>query len=111
MTQSLVTKIVDNLQINVKDIHVRIEHQDNIEIENSFSLGITLQEIDLYTTDDQWNRVYLDRSKGNMQNLEMHKVLRIKNFGIYYKTNERNLIANITNSDIDAQTEERGSML
>ena len=46
-----------------------------------------------------------------MQNLEMHKVLRIKNFGIYYKTNERNLIANITNSDIDEQTEERGSML
>ena len=63
MTSSLITKIVDNLQINLKDIHVRIENEDTLEPENSFSLGITLQEIDLYTTDANWKRVYLDRTK------------------------------------------------
>ena len=65
MTSSLITKIVDNLQINLKDIHVRIENQDTLEPENSFSLGITLQEIDLYTTDEHWKRVYLDRTKAS----------------------------------------------
>jgi len=42
MTSSMVTKIVDNLQIRLEDLHLRVEHQDTIQTENSFSLGITL---------------------------------------------------------------------
>lgn len=57
------TKIVDNLQINLQDLHLRIEHEDTIQTENSFSLGITLQEIDLFTTDQNWERIYIDRTK------------------------------------------------
>lgn len=42
MTAGLITKIVDNIQINIKDLHLRVENEDTIEIDNSFSLGITL---------------------------------------------------------------------
>ena len=63
MTTGLITKIVDNIQINLKNLHLRVENEDTLEIENSFSLGITLQEIDLYTTNENWERIYLDRTK------------------------------------------------
>ena len=73
----MITKIVDNLQIKLSNLHVRIEHEDTIETENSFSLGVTLQEIDLYTTDKNWNRIYLDRTKEANKGVAMNKVLRI----------------------------------
>ena len=42
MVASLVTKIVDNLQISLENLHVRVEHEDTMTPENSFSIGITL---------------------------------------------------------------------
>ena len=42
MTAGLITKIVDNLQISLQNLHMRIENEDTIEPDNSFSLGITL---------------------------------------------------------------------
>lgn len=62
MTAGLVTKIVDNLQISLQNMHLRVEHEDLIEPDNSFSLGLTLQNIDLYTTDEYWQRTYIDRT-------------------------------------------------
>lgn len=43
-------------------MHLRVEHEDLIEPDNSFSLGLTLQNIDLYTTDEYWQRTYIDRA-------------------------------------------------
>ena len=93
MTSSLVTKIVDNLQISLKNLHLRVEHEDTIEPDNSFSLGITLQELDLYTTDSNWERIYVDRTKEANKHKAMNKILRIHNFGVYYKTKETSLIS------------------
>ena len=42
MTAGLITKIVDNIQINIKNLHLRVENEDTLETDNSFSLGITL---------------------------------------------------------------------
>ena len=88
MTAGLITKIVDNLQINVQNMHIRIENDDMIEPDNSFSIGITLQEIDLYTTDENWERTYIDRTKTANKGKAMNKVLKVHNFGVYYKTKE-----------------------
>ena len=95
ITASLVTKIVDNLQVRLEDLHIRIEHEDTIQTENSFSLGVTLQAIDLFTTDQNWQRVYIDRTKDENRGKAMHKVLKIVNFGVYYKTAERSLISQV----------------
>jgi len=42
MTAGLITKIVDNIQVQLKNLHLRVENEDTIEPDNSFSLGITL---------------------------------------------------------------------
>ena len=63
MMSALITKIVDNLQISLTKIHLRVENADPDEANNQFSMGITLQAIELYTTDKDWKRQFIDRSK------------------------------------------------
>ena len=102
MTAGLITKIVDNLQISLQNLHLRIENEDTIEPDNSFSLGITLQGIDLYTTDENWQRIYVDRTKGLNRGKAMHKMLKIQNLGVYYKTAERSLISQAADDERQA---------
>jgi len=93
MMSSLVTKIVDNLQIKLTNMHIRIENEDAVDRNNQFSLGVTLQGIDLHTTDDCWERIFIDRTKEINKAKSMFKLLKIVNFGIYYKTKETTLIS------------------
>ena len=48
----LIQKVIDNLQIKIKDIHIRVE-SINEPIENC-SLGITLDRLDIETCDKNW---------------------------------------------------------
>ena len=63
MMSALITKIIDNLQVSLSKIHLRVENADPDEENNQFSMGITLQAIELYTTDKEWKRQFVDRSK------------------------------------------------
>jgi vacuolar protein sorting-associated protein 13A/C len=63
MMSALITKVIDNLQLSLSKIHIRVENVDNDVENNQFSMGVTLQSIDLYTTDKDWNRQFVDRSK------------------------------------------------
>ncbi|CAK7229600.1 Vacuolar protein sorting-associated protein 13 [Sporothrix bragantina] len=57
-TQSLVTKIVDNLQITVKNIHIRYE--DSISAPgHPFALGVTLEEFSAVSTDEGWRPAFI----------------------------------------------------
>ncbi|CAK7227470.1 Vacuolar protein sorting-associated protein 13 [Sporothrix curviconia] len=57
-TQSLVTKIVDNLQIAVKNIHIRYE--DSISAPgHPFALGVTLEEFSAVSTDEGWRPAFI----------------------------------------------------
>lgn len=49
--------------------------------------------MDLFTTDEKWQRIYLDRTREENKGKAMNKVLKIHNFGVYYKTKERSLIS------------------
>jgi len=49
--KGLITKIIDNLQINLQNVHVRIENEDLEDKQSTFSLGITLKQITFNTTD------------------------------------------------------------
>jgi vacuolar protein sorting-associated protein 13A/C len=85
---NMVTRIIDNLQVTLRNIHIRIENQDTIEENRSFSLGVTLQAADLFTTDSSWNKSYIDRSEVKNKDKPVSKLLSIENFGIYYKIKE-----------------------
>jgi vacuolar protein sorting-associated protein 13A/C len=77
MTAALISKVIDNLQVSLSKIHVRVENADQEVENNQFSLGVTLQAIELYTTDSLWNRQFVDRVKQTGQDLSLFKVLQI----------------------------------
>ncbi|CCH62015.1 hypothetical protein TBLA_0G00680 [Henningerozyma blattae CBS 6284] len=57
--QSLLTKIVDNLQITIKKIHIRYEDQHSIFSEKPCSLGLTLNELSAVSTDKNWKPSFI----------------------------------------------------
>ena len=62
MLNAMITKIIDNLNVSLRNIHLRIENEDTNDQDATFSIGITLQSIDLYTTDANLKKTYVDRS-------------------------------------------------
>ncbi|EHL03290.1 putative Vacuolar protein sorting-associated protein 13 [Glarea lozoyensis 74030] len=79
-TESLVTKIVDNLQIRVKNIHVRYE--DSISTPgHPFALGVTLEEFSAISTDGQWKPTYIQDSAG-----PTHKLATLGALAVYWNT-------------------------
>ncbi|KAI1120705.1 hypothetical protein F5Y10DRAFT_272813 [Nemania abortiva] len=79
-TESLVTKIVDNLQVTVKNIHVRYE--DSISAPgHPFALGVTLEEFSAISTDGQWEPTFIQNTSNTT-----HKLARLAALAIYWNT-------------------------
>ena len=54
----LTTKIVDNLQVSIKNIHLRFE--DNVsDPGHPFAAGITLKELSAVSTDGDWKPTFI----------------------------------------------------
>ncbi|KAI1407326.1 vacuolar protein sorting-associated protein 13 [Hypoxylon sp. FL1857] len=79
-TESLVTKIVDNLQVTVKNIHVRYE--DSISAPgHPFALGMTLAEFSAVSTDGEWNPTFIQNSTETT-----HKLATLGALAVYWNT-------------------------
>ncbi|KAI1084297.1 vacuolar protein sorting-associated protein 13 [Whalleya microplaca] len=79
-TESLVTKIVDNLQVTVKNIHVRYE--DTISAPgHPFALGITLEEFSAVSTDGEWQPTFIQNSTKTT-----HKLATLGALAVYWNT-------------------------
>ncbi|PHH61768.1 hypothetical protein CDD81_7979 [Ophiocordyceps australis] len=79
-TQSLVTKVVDNLQVTVKNIHVRYE--DSISAPgHPFALGLTLQEFSAVSTDGNWTPTFIQDSSS-----VTHKLATLGALAVYWNT-------------------------
>lgn len=79
-TQSLVTKIVDNLQVTIKNIHVRYE--DSISAPgHPFALGVTLEEFSAISTDGEWKPTFIQDS-GKVTN----KLATLGALAVYWNT-------------------------
>ena len=82
-TQSLVTKIVDNLQVTVKNIHVRYE--DSISAPgHPFALGITLEEFSAISTDGDWQPTFIQDSAKTT-----HKLATLGALAVYWNTDTK----------------------
>jgi vacuolar protein sorting-associated protein 13A/C len=82
-TESLVTKIVDNLQVTVKNIHVRYE--DSISAPgHSFALGVTLEEFSAVSTDGEWKPTYIQDSTKTT-----HKLATLGSLAAYWNTDTK----------------------
>ncbi|KAH7149038.1 hypothetical protein B0J13DRAFT_620943 [Dactylonectria estremocensis] len=79
-TQSLVTKIVDNLQVEVKNIHIRYE--DSISAPgHPFALGMTLKEFSAISTDGKWAPTFIQDSTS-----VTHKMATLGALAVYWNT-------------------------
>ena len=74
--ERIMLRVVDNLQLEIKNIHVRIE-------EPTYSCGLTLENFMLTTVNKLGVPEYIDRSKAELKNEPLRKRLELKNFGVY----------------------------
>ncbi|SPQ24240.1 69ce8ed1-3762-4d61-b82d-7a61ebbcd3f7 [Thermothielavioides terrestris] len=82
-TESLVTKIVDNLQVTVKNIHVRYE--DAISAPgHPFALGITLEEFSAVSTDSEWTPTFIQHASETT-----HKLATLESLAVYWNTDTK----------------------
>lgn len=79
-TASLTTAIVDNLQISVKNVHIRYE--DSIsDPGHPFAAGLTLQELSAVSTDENWKPTFIQSTSGTT-----HKLATLGALAIYWDT-------------------------
>ncbi|KAK9761464.1 Vacuolar protein sorting-associated protein 13, partial [Basidiobolus ranarum] len=84
-TLQLVTKIVDNLQVSINNIHIRYEDQIS-NPDHPFSVGVTLSELSAVSTDENWNETFISQPTD-----AVHKLLKLKSLGVYWNTESKSL--------------------
>ena len=79
-TATLVTAIVNNLQVTIKNIHIRYE--DTIaDPGHPFALGITLQDFSAVSTDENWKPTFVQTSTGST-----YKLATLDALAVYWDT-------------------------
>ena len=71
-----IIKILDNVQITIRNIHLRYE--DDLQIKDCpFSLGFTLKELSIKTTNASWETSFFDRLVKENRDKPLFKMLTI----------------------------------
>lgn len=83
--QQLTTHIVDNLEVQIRNIHIRYEDPDS-DPNHPFSAGLTLDKIVLTTTDDGWNVQYVKRDAAKKATTAVNKLGTLQNCSLYWNT-------------------------
>ncbi|SJM88351.1 probable Vacuolar protein sorting-associated protein 13 [Zygosaccharomyces bailii] len=85
-TQSLITKVVDNVQVTIKNIHIRYEDMNAHLSKDACSVGITLNELSAVSSDSNWNPSFISITQDIT-----HKLLTLNSFCLYWNTNTGSL--------------------
>ncbi|KAL2005808.1 hypothetical protein VTN00DRAFT_10301 [Thermoascus crustaceus] len=97
-TQSLITAVVDNLQISIKNVHFRYE--DSIASPgHPFAVGVTLKELSAVSTDSEWNPTFIQSTSGTT-----HKLAVLGALAVYWNT-DAELLGTGRGSDIGAEAQ------
>lgn len=83
-------KVLDNLQLTIKNIHVRFEDESS-----HCSFGVTLDEIIMVTTDETWTKSFIDRTEEKNKEKPMNKLLRLRNLGVYWNSRETSFLSSL----------------
>ena len=79
-TQSLTTAIVDNLQVSVKNVHIRYE--DAVATDgHPFAVGMTLKEMSAVSTDENWQPTFIQSTAGTT-----HKLAVLDSLAMYWNS-------------------------
>ncbi|KAJ5606070.1 hypothetical protein N7510_008851 [Penicillium lagena] len=97
-TESMVTAVVDNLQISIKNVHFRYE--DSIASPgHPFAVGLTLKELSAVSTDSEWNPTFIQSTSGIT-----HKLAVLGALSVYWNT-DATLLGTGRGSDIGAEAQ------
>jgi len=82
-TERLQMQILRNLELHISNIHVRYE--DNFsKPEHPFAAGVTLNSIEIKTTDENWTPTYLKEDK-----VHVNKLVSLVALAVYCNSEER----------------------
>ncbi|KAI8911617.1 hypothetical protein EDD86DRAFT_202866 [Gorgonomyces haynaldii] len=76
----LIATIVDNVQISIKNIHIRFEDVHTTP-ENPFAVGVTLKELSVVSTNGSFQMETIDPQADTI-----YKLLKMQSFGVYCST-------------------------
>ena len=105
-TESLTNAIVDNLQVSIKNIHIRYE--DAISTEgHPFALGLTIKELSAVSTDSDWKPSFIQSTSGTT-----NKLATLGEFAFYWNT-DADLFGTGKGLDVgaEAQKSQHGDMV
>ncbi|GLB36151.1 putative vacuolar protein sorting-associated protein [Lyophyllum shimeji] len=78
--ESLIAKVINNLQITVKNIHVRYE--DNLSVPgHPFAAGVTLAGFSAASVNDEWHPAFIESTAG-----AIHKLAKLQSLALYFDT-------------------------
>ncbi|KAF2720194.1 vacuolar protein sorting-associated protein 13 [Polychaeton citri CBS 116435] len=79
-TAALTTTIIDNVQIRVKNVHIRYEDALS-DPGHPFAAGLTLQELSAISTDENWRPTFIQSTSGTT-----HKLATLGSLAVYWDT-------------------------
>ncbi len=105
-TESMTTAIVDNLQVAIKNIHVRYEDAIS-SADHPFALGLTIKELSAVSTDSDWKPSFIQSSSGTT-----NKLATLSELAFYWNT-DANLFGTGKGADVgaEAQQSDHGNMI
>lgn len=79
-TEKLATQIINNVQIKIKDIHIRYE--DTTTTSTPFAFGVTLRNLVVHTTDGNWKQCLMSEAIN-----QVFKIAELEGLAIYMNCN------------------------
>lgn len=86
--EKMTSKILDNLKFVMQDIHVRFENNAYGRV---FAAGVTLEKIECFTTNHEWNSEFTDRHKVGSAGICIYKLLNVVSLGFYWESGQSSL--------------------
>jgi vacuolar protein sorting-associated protein 13A/C len=88
--QQLTTRIIDNIEISLTNIHVRYE--DSLSITGTrFAAGITLEAFNISTCDDNWQPAFVNKTDNGSSAACVKKLATLQSLGIYWEVNSESI--------------------
>lgn len=79
-TEKLVAQIINNVQIRIRNVHIRYEDRSTSTI--PFAIGITLGGLEVHTTDVDWRKAFLSEALS-----KVFKVAKLDGLAVYMNCN------------------------
>lgn len=79
-TEKLVAQIINNVQIRIRNVHIRYEDRSTSSV--PFAFGITLSGLEVHTTDENWQKAFVSEALS-----KVFKLASLNSLAVYMNCN------------------------